>query len=78
MSGRNYDVHAAARALVAQSPRPMDLSEAYSILARRAADRRRSLGFVPAKRSTIEHAKTVETPTGGDSWRNLRLPYRDD
>lgn len=85
MNSRPYDVHAHARQIVAQSSRPMDLAEAYSILARRAAARRRSFGQIPSKRSVEEHVATIETPRGRDSWTNIpqpareiRLPYRDN
>lgn len=82
MSANRYNIHDRARQMVAQSGRPMSMSEAYAELARRAAAKRRSLGMVYLKRSTAEHFATIETPQGGDAWhkqpRGIRLPYRDD
>lgn len=59
------NIHDKARALVAQSRTPLDLSTAYS----RLAKRRRVYGRTTVKPGEF-HA--IETP------RNVRLPYRDD
>jgi hypothetical protein len=65
-------IHDRARQMVAQSRRPMELSEAYAALGRRSS-KRRVLSTVPAPSQELNrHLNTIERP------REMRLPYRDD
>ena len=65
------NIHDKARQIVAQSPRPMELRDAYARLSRR-----RDYGRVNVKPSTAH--SHVESPRNQTQLSNIRLPYADN